>query len=391
MRASRALIAVSCLLTCTATACTLDASTAQEVSPTRAPAPPAAFAMKAPKGGVAALLTKDAVTFAATGGVIDDVTLTRADGSVLPTAAGSDGLSARWAKKPNQWLLTGALGPKIAYRATVTGHNGDGASATKTFTFTTTAAPLIEARMNPGDDQTVGVGMPIQVRFSSDVPDRKAVERHLTISTRPRVTGAWGWVDDRTVLWRPKDFWPAGTKVAAGVDVTGDHLGRGVFGGTKRTVRFEIGRDLRMTVSNASKSLTVTQGGKTIGSFAVSLGRPGYTTRSGTKIVYEKATPYTMRGTAADPYVTTVKHAQRITDSGEFLHGAPWSVGDQGRRNVSHGCTNLSPGAAAWLYGKTIMGDPVITTGTSRRAETWNGLGGIWNYSWKEWRTLSAL
>ena len=109
------------------------------------------------------------------------------------------------------------------------------------------------------------------------------------------------------------------------------------------------------------------------------------------KIVYEKASPYTMRGDASDPYVTTVKHAQRITDSGEFLHAAPWSVGAQGRRNVSHGCTNLSPSAAAWLYGRTILGDPVITKGTGRQAETWNGMGGIWNFTWAQWQKQSAL
>ncbi len=346
--------------------------------------------MATPKGGVDAVLARQAVTFSATGGVIDDVTITGAGGA-LTSKPDRDGLAVTWKHSSSRWQLTGVLAPKTTYRATVTGHNADGARSSRTFRFTTRDAPRIQARMNPGDDHVVGVGMPIQIRFSRAVPDRKAVERHLTITTTPAVVGSWGWVDDRTVLWRPKAFWPAKTKVNASVDVTGHHLGKGVFGGTKRTIGFSVGRDLRMTVSNASKSLTVTQAGKRIERFPVSLGKPGHTTRSGVKIVYEKATPYTMRGDSSDPYVTTVKHAQRITDSGEFLHGAPWSVGAQGYRNVSHGCTNLSPRAAAWLYDRTIVGDPVITTGTSRKAETWNGLGGVWNYSWKEWQKLSAL
>ena len=36
------------------------------------------------------------------------------------------------------------------------------------------------------------------------------------------------------------------------------------------------------------------------------------------------------------------------------------------------------------------MGDPVVTTGTGRPTETWNGLGGLWNYSWDEWQQRSA-
>lgn len=347
--------------------------------------------MQTPKGGVGAVLTNESIAFTATAGVIDTVDVTRADGTPLLTTADASGLVATWKRAPTRWQLSGILGPKSAYRARISGHNADGAAATKSFAFTTNQAPLVQARMNPGDDQVVGVGMPVQIRFSRAVPDRKAVERHLRITTKPAVTGSWGWLEDDTVLWRPKDFWPAKTKVTAALDVTGHHLGKGVFGGTKRSIRFDVGRDLRMTVSDASHSLTVTQGGKQVESFAVSLGKAGHATRSGTKIVYEKATPFTMRGPASDPYVTTVNHAQRITDSGEFLHAAPWSVGAQGRRNVSHGCTNLSPSAAAWLYGQTIPGDPVITTGTGRRAETWNGMGGIWNFTWAQWRQQSAL
>lgn len=383
---------LSCLALLGLTGCNSGAGDAgAQATSTKPAAPAATFTMQAPKAGVDAVLTKDAVSFAAKGGVVDDVTVTRADGTPLPDRAGRDGLVGTWTRDGGVWRLRGVLGPKTAYRATVTGHNADGATASKVFTFTTGAAPLAQARMNPGDDQVVGVGMPVQIRFGRAVPDRKALERTLSITTSPKVEGSWGWTDDETVWWRPKTFWPAGTKVNASIDATGHHLGKGVFGGTKRSVHFTVGRDLRMTVSDASHSLTVTEAGKTLQTFPVSLGKPGHTTRSGIKIVYEKDRTFTMRGDAADPYVTTVQNAQRITDSGEFLHAAPWSVGAQGRRNVSHGCTNLSPGAASWLYSKTLLGDPVITTGTGRQAETWNGMGGIWNYTWAQWQQQSAL
>ena len=40
----------------------------------------------------------------------------------------------------------------------------------------------------------------------------------------------------------------------------------------------------------------------------------------------------------------------RLTWGGEFIHAAPWSVADQGKRNVSHGCVNLSPENAECLF-----------------------------------------
>lgn len=391
MPTRRAVALASCLLVTGLAACSGEAAPQGEAPPTKTPAPPATVSMATPKGGVDPVLATQFVAFGAKGGEVTDVRVERADGTPLPASVAPDGTLARWSKTPQAWRLSGVLAPKTAYRATVTGRNADGVEARRTFAFTTNDAPRVQTRVNPGDDQVVGVGMPIQLRFSRAVPDKAALERHLSIKTVPPVTGSWGWADDETALWRPKTFWPAGTKVSAAIDVADHHLGKGLFGGTKRTVAFTVGRDLRMTVNDDTHEMTVTQAGKTVGTFPVSLGKPGHTTRSGTKIVYEKHTPYTMRGEAADPYVTTVTHAQRITDSGEFLHAAPWSVGDQGRRNVSHGCTNLSPSAAAWLYSRTLIGDPVVTTGTGRKAETWNGLGGIWNFTYAQWQARSAL
>ncbi|MEO5744372.1 MAG: L,D-transpeptidase, partial [Terracoccus sp.] len=87
---------------------------------------------------------------------------------------------------------------------------------------------------------------------------------------------------------------------------------------------------------------------------------------------------------------TPVKWALRLTNSGEFLHYAPWSVGDQGRRNVSHGCTGISNANGAWVYQNFKVGDIVDTTGTNREMTMGNGIAD-WNLSWAAWQKGSAL
>ena len=61
-----------------------------------------------------------------------------------------------------------------------------------------------------------------------------------------------------------------------------------------------------------------------------------------------------------------------------------------GRRNASHGCTGMSNADAGWLYNRTLVGDPVITTGTSRQMELGNGYGD-WNMSYGKYKKGSAL
>jgi hypothetical protein len=93
---------------------------------------------------------------------------------------------------------------------------------------------------------------------------------------------------------------------------------------------------------------------------------------------------------SADGYRTKVYYPQRITWDGEYIHSAPWSEGDQGKRNVSHGCTNISAANAQWLYGITQIGDPVIIKGTEEHVKWQNGWTD-WDVPWAVYVKGSAI
>jgi lipoprotein-anchoring transpeptidase ErfK/SrfK len=127
-------------------------------------------------------------------------------------------------------------------------------------------------------------------------------------------------------------------------------------------------------------------------------GKPGFTTRSGVKVIMEKFESKRMDAatTGIDPddpeyyNLSNVQYAMRETYSGEFIHAAPWSVGAQGSANVSHGCVGMSTENAAWLFEQSTVGDVVIVTGSDRELEEGNGWTD-WNVSWAEYREGSAL
>src|SRR6478672_9968911 len=164
------------------------------------------------------------------------------------------------------------------------------------------------------------------------------------------------------------------------------------------TSDFTIGRAVVAKVNLKTDKLDLFINGKWTKRIPVTGGRPGFVTRSGVKVIMDKQTNITMRAETIglkkdDPNYyadTPVKYAMRVTNSGEFLHTAPWSVADQGKRNVSHGCTGMSDANGQWLFGQMQIGDVVETTGTSRPMTMGNGYSD-WNLSWAKWTAGSAL
>ncbi|MGS2616564.1 Ig-like domain-containing protein [Micromonospora sp. LZ34] len=296
------------------------------------------------------------------------------------------------------WLPAGALEYGETYTATVTATGDDGRPATATNTFTTMEKPDKQVRVSSflGDGQVVGVGMPLIVKFSRAVPEdyRDDVQRRMTVTSTPAQEGIWHWVSPTEIRYRPKEFWKADSTVSYRVQAGGLPMGDGWYGRADLTVDVKIGPSLIMTVDNKTKRMTVRKNGAVVKTIPISLGKKSTPSSSGTMVVIEK-----LRKTVFDTfeelgpeegYRTKIDYAQRLTWGGEFIHAAPWSEGQQGRVNVSHGCVNVSMANGAWLFANTRIGDPITVKGTERKLQNGNGWTD-WNMSWDEYVKGSAL
>jgi lipoprotein-anchoring transpeptidase ErfK/SrfK len=296
------------------------------------------------------------------------------------------------------WTPETELAYGTAYTVTATADDADGTTATSTFT-TVTPGSLATPGIGPLDGTTVGVGMPIRVYFDQPVTDKAAVESHLVVSSSTPTDGVWNWVRDDEVHFRPSTYWPADSEVTLTADLYGVSFGDGVWGAKDRTVSFSIG-DRHVSVADASThTMTVYDGDQVVQTYPMSAGSNANPTHNGAHVVLEKFADITMDsstfGLAVDApggYRTDVQYATRISNNGEFVHAAPWSVGQQGSANVSHGCINLSTERAQWFYDFSQPGDVV---------EVVNSIGGSlgpadgdiydWAVSWDDWKAGSAL
>ncbi|MET7867655.1 L,D-transpeptidase [Micromonospora taraxaci] len=354
-----------------------------------APAPKAAATISEPAADAKDVPASTGITFTTKDAQKTTVELKDAAGKAVEGTLAADGKS---------WLPAGALEYGTAYTATVTATGDDDRPATATSTFTTMAKPGNQVRVTSflGDNQVVGVGMPLIVKFSRGIPEdyRDDVQRRMTVTSTPAQAGIWHWVSPTEVRYRPKEFWKTDSKVSYRVQAGGLPMGDGWYGRADLSVDIKIGPAVVMTVDNKTKRMTVTRNGSVIKTIPVSLGKKSTPSSSGTMVVIEK-----LRKTVFDTfeelgpeegYRTKIDFAQRLTWGGEFIHAAPWSEGQQGTTNVSHGCVNVSMANGDWLFKNTQIGDPITVKGTERKLQNGNGWTD-WNMSWDEYVKGSAL
>jgi lipoprotein-anchoring transpeptidase ErfK/SrfK len=237
------------------------------------------------------------------------------------------------------------------------------------------------------------------VYFDDPVADKAAVESHLVVSSSNPTDGSWNWMNDSEVHFRPSQYWPADTKVTLDANLYGVDFGDGVWGEKDRSVSFTIGAKHLSVADAASHTLKVYDGGTLVQTYPMSAGSSKNPTRNGAHVVTEAYKQITMDsstfGLAVDApggYRADVKYAVRISNNGEFVHAAPWSVGQQGHSNVSHGCINLSTDRANWFFDFSRPGDVVeVKNSVGPNLSAADGDIYDWAVPWAQWQAGSAL
>lgn len=341
------------------------------------------------KDGAVGVTVDQPVTVAAEDGVLGSVTMVNDDEGVSVAGQLSpDGLT---------WHTTEPLGYNTRYTLQAQSL-GLGGAASQQMTFQTHSPEnLTMPYLLPNDGEVVGIGQPVAVRFDENIPNRLAAQRAITVTTNPPVEGAFYWLSNREVRWRPAQYWKPGTTVDVAVNTYGVDLGDGLFGQENMTTHFTIGDEVIATVDDNTKTLTVRRNGEVVKTMPTSMGKNSTPTNNGTYIVGDKfghmvmdSSTYGVPSNSPNGYRTEVDFATQISYSGIYVHAAPWSVGSQGYSNVSHGCLNVSTSNAQWFYDNTKRGDIVEisnTVGSILPGE--DGLGD-WNIPWDQWRAGNA-
>lgn len=328
------------------------------------------------------------VTVSASDGVLGLVTLHNAEGEPVDGQLSTDGLT---------WMSAEPLGYNKRYTLYAEAAGLSGATSRQMTFDTHSPENLTMPYVMPNEGEVVGIGQPIAIRFDEPIIDRLAAQQAISITTTPSVKGAFYWLSSREVRWRPAEYWAPGTAVDVKVNTYGVDLGDGLFGQDDVTTRFTIGDRTIATADDATKTMTVRRNGEIVKTMPISMGKDKTPTDNGAYIIGDRysylvmdSSTYGVPVNSADGYRTEVEWATQMSYSGIYVHSAPWSVGSQGRSNVSHGCLNVNPANARWFYDNTKRGDIVEVINTV--GATLPGVDGLgdWNIPWEQWRAGNA-
>ncbi len=319
------------------------------------------------------------VTLRASGARLESVRV-----SVLP---GGGKLKGALGAAGDEWHSTGRLFPGSTYMVhyvvvgTEAGPATSAATSTGVATFSakglatfTTAPPasIVTASVFPSPGIAVGVGQPIVFMFSQPVDTlaaQEAVESHLSIAMSKPVPGGWHWFSSVELHFRPTSYWPVGDQVEVNGNLNGWDAGGGAWGAGVVSTAFVIGNSHISVVNLTTHEMTVTDNGQLLYDWPISAGQPRWPTQDGTHIVLDReSVVHMISSTVGIPVKSPAGYNEfvywdvHISDSGEYVHAAPWSVAEQGFENVSHGCVNLSPADAEVFFHFSRVGDIVEVT-----------------------------
>lgn len=344
-----------------------------------------------PANGTAQAKPDGTIEVKASDGKLEKVTVQGDKGAEITGRLAGDGKS---------WRSARTLTPGASYTVTAQARDG-GKTSTVTSAFTTLKPEKTLSIVDVTPDlkgEKVGVGMPIMLRFNRPVTDKAAVERVLRVTPEKPVEGAWRWIGSDQVIYRTRTYWQPHQTVRFQANLAGVNAGDGVYGAKDAQQAISIGPAQITTGSISGHHMTVKRDGTKLRTIPFSAGNGEtreFTTTSGVHLLMEKGDPVAMVSPGrqeGDPgyYKTVVDHAVRFSNSGEYVHSAPWSIGSQGSANVSHGCLNVGPADARWFYDIMQRGDVIDLTGSDREVE-WDNGWSFWQQPFDEWKKGSAL
>ncbi|MFI9202269.1 Ig-like domain-containing protein [Streptomyces sp. NPDC053048] len=313
-------------------------------------------------------------------------------------------VEGRLADDGASWTSDSKVGPRTTYTVRTTakgGKDGKGKESSATTTFTTQQAPSVNKLTNaPSNGQTVGTGMPVSILFDHpiDKGKRAEIEKALTVTSEPKVEGAWGWVKDWSgqdrIDWRPRTYWPSGTKVSVKGNLSGIDSGEGGWFAKNYTFGFTIGADHKAVIDVPSHTLTMYENGKPVGDIKGSAGSPVDPTRGGIHTVRSKNADEVMDSSTighGNEWMLDSKWVTHLTASGTFLHSAPWNK-SIGVENNSHGCFGMTTADAKKVYDFLQIGATVEVKNTTstKQTDVGNGLE-VWQETWEQWQKRTAL
>ncbi len=319
-------------------------------------------------------------------GVLDKVALTGPEGTVV---------AGQLAPDRSSWTAAEPLGYAKTYTWSGTATGMDRLPRSFGGSFQTVIPQrLVSAQLNVAENATYGIAMPIALTFSSRVIDKAAVQRALSVQLSVPTEGSWAWLSDTTVHWRPRTYFAPDTRVSVTAKLYGLAMGGGAFGRGDIASAFTIGRSYVLRGDTRTHRLVAYANGVRVADYPASYGLdsdPARMSHSGIHVAMSKHPVYYMSNPKYHYQNVEARSAVRISSNGEFIHAAPWSVAQQGRRNVSHGCVNLSPANAAAVFDAILPGDPVEIVGTTRPLTSRDGDYYDWTIPWEEWAAKSVL
>jgi len=186
------------------------------------------------------------VTVSAGDGVLGAVAMVSEEGDSVAGRLSPDGLT---------WATAEPLGYNEQYILTAEALGLGGVARNRVTFETQSPENLTMPYVLPNDGEVVGVGQPVAIRFDEDIPNRLSAQQAITVTTNPPVEGAFYWLNNREVRWRPASYWKPGTTVDVAVNTYGVDLGDGLFGQENVTTHFTIGDVVIATADDDTKTL----------------------------------------------------------------------------------------------------------------------------------------